>query len=124
VETDAFPVRVRGQLRAFLHCVVYVLPEWCFDHPEAEPLSVAFNSTSGHPHTHLLFMEDYVRLAFNDGGAQGQWRASAPPKQKKQRVCGGAGTAAGGTATRAPAKCSVCGQVKKGHKCTGLVASA
>jgi hypothetical protein len=71
---------------------------------------------------HLLFMEDYVRLAFSDGGAQGQWQACAPPKAKKQRVSGGAGAAA--STARAPQKCSICGQIKKGHKCTGAAATA
>jgi hypothetical protein len=101
----------------YLHDVMCAMSERCYDHPEADPLSVAYNSKPGHPRTHLLFMEDYVRLGFSDGGAQGQWQACAPPKAKKQKVSGGAGTAAAG-APRAPSNCSKCGQVKKGHKCT------
>ena len=97
--------------------------------PGAPCLPIPFKSFN---HVLCLFLEDYIRLAYNDGGVTTGYIAGPTSGRCKKRTAAGAAAgvpidaSASGSASapktgkqRKASTCKACGQPKKGHTCTG-----
>jgi hypothetical protein len=99
--------------------------------PGAPCLPIPFKSFN---HVLCLFLEDYIRLAYNDGGVTTGYIAGPTSGRCKKRTAAGAApieAPASGSASapktvkqRKASTCKACGQPKKGHTCTGSTGRA